>query len=54
MINVDTAEERYVILGTVHGAFTECTSELPSIFVEVDDVTVLKFLYAEVFGSGLY
>ena len=45
--------ERFVLLGTIHGAFTECTTDLPSIFVEVDDLKILDFLYKKVFGSGL-
>ena len=54
MIAVDSEEERHVLIGTIHGAFSNCKKYLPGIFVEVDDYSVLKFLQAEVFGSGLY
>ena len=53
MIAVDSEEERHVLIGTIHGAFSNCKKYLPGIFVEVDDYSVLKFLQAEVFGSGL-
>ena len=46
---------RFVLIGTVHGAFSgsECSSDLPGIFVETDNLSVLKFLYQEAYGSGL-
>ena len=43
---------RFVLLGTVHGAFSDCSNDIPGIFVESDDLTVLEFLYKEAFGSG--
>ena len=54
VIGVDSEEERHVLIGTIHGAFSNCKKYLPGIFVSVDDYSVLKFLQAEVFGSGLY
>ena len=54
VIAVDSEEERHLLVGTIHGAFSNCKKYLPGIFVEVDDYSVLKFLQAEVFGSGLY
>ena len=53
VIAVDSEQERHVLIGTIHGAFSNCKKYLPGIFVEVDDYSVLKFLQAEVFGSGL-
>ena len=44
---------RFVLLGTVHGAFHACSNDLPGIFVETDDLSVLEFLYKEAYGSGL-
>ena len=44
---------RFVLLGTVHGAFSDCANDIPGIFVETDDITVLEFLYKEAYGSGL-
>ena len=44
--------ERYVLVGTVHGAFSECSNELPGLYVEADDASVLEFLQKETFGSG--
>ena len=46
---------RFILVGTVHGAFSgsECSSDLPGIFVETDNLSVLKFLYKEAYGSGL-
>ena len=44
---------RFMLLGTIHGSFTACSNSFPGIFVETDDVTVLEFLYKEVYGSGL-
>ena len=54
MIAVDSDEERHVLIGTLHGAFSNCKKYLPGIFVKVDDYSVLEFLQAEVFGSGLF
>ena len=44
---------RFVLLGTVHGAFSDCSNDIPGIFVQSDDLTVLEFLYRESYGSGL-
>ena len=46
-------EVRFVLIGTVHGAFAACSNKLPGIFVETDDLSVLEFLHQEVYGSGL-
>ena len=54
VIAVDSEEERHVLIGTIHGAFSNCKKYLPGIFVEVDDYSVLEFLELEVFGSGLF
>ena len=40
-----------MLIGTVHGAFADCSNDLPGIFVESDDVSVLEFLHQEVYGS---
>ena len=53
VIAVDSEQERHVLIGTIHGAFSNCKKYLPGIFVEVDDYSVLDFLQAKVFGSGL-
>ncbi len=44
---------RFMLMGTVHGAFSDCSNDIPGIFVEADDLTVLEFLHKEVLGSGL-
>ena len=44
---------RFVLMGTVHGAFADCSNGIPGIFVETDDVSVLNFLYKEAYGSGM-
>ena len=44
---------RFILIGTVHGAFSDCANDIPGIFVEVDDRSVLDFLHKETFGSGL-
>ena len=44
--------KRSVLIGTVHGAFEDCSNDLPGLFVEVDDVSTLEFLQREVFGLG--
>ena len=54
VIGIDREEEKRVLVGTVHGAFSNCKKYLPGMFVEVDDYNVLQFLEEEVFGSGLY
>ena len=38
---------RFILIGTVHGAFEECSNDIPGIFVETDDLTVLEFLQKE-------
>ena len=51
---IDSEEKKYVLVGTVHGAFADCEHYLPGMFVETDDFNVLEFLQKEVHGSGLY
>ena len=43
---------RFILIGTVHGAFEECSNDIPGIFVETDALAVLEFLQKEVFGRG--
>ena len=43
---------RFLLMGTVHGAFSDCSNDIPGIFVETDDLSVLEFLYREAYGSG--
>ena len=38
------------MVGTVHGAFEECSNALPGMFVEADHLSTLTFLQKEVFG----
>ena len=45
---------RYLLIGTVHGAFEDCSNRHPGIFVKTDELSVLEFLQKEVFGQGLF
>ena len=45
---------RFVLMGTVHGAFADCSNDIPGIFIEADDISVLNFLYKEAYGSGMF
>ena len=42
---------RFILIGTIHGAFTDCSNDIPGIYVQVDDLSVLGFIQKEVFGS---
>ena len=53
VVAFEDKEKRSVLIGTIHGAFYNCDNELPGIFVETDDISVLEFLYREAYGSGL-
>ena len=43
---------RFILIGTIHGAFTDCSNDLPGIYVQVDDLSVLGFLHKEAYGSS--
>ena len=43
---------RFVLMGSVHGAFSDCRNDFPGIYVEADDITVLEFLVKESYGTG--
>ena len=43
---------RFILIGTIHGAFTDCSNDLPGIYIEVDDLSVLGFLHKEAYGSS--
>ena len=43
---------RFVLIGTVHGAFSDCLNDIPGIFVQSDDLSILEFLHKTTFGSG--
>ena len=45
-------ENRYFLIGIVHGAFFDCSNILPGIFVQVDEISVLNFLRKEIFGDN--
>ena len=54
VVSFDNTENRFFLLGTIHGAFEECQNRLPGIYVEADDLSILTFLHKEVFGSGMF
>ena len=45
-------ERRSVLVGSVHGAFEDCSNDLPGLYVETDDLSILEFIQKEVFGQG--
>ena len=47
-------QPRFVLMGTVHGSFLDCSNDIPGIFVATDNIGVLEFLYKESFGSGVW
>merc|ERR1712156_789202 len=44
---------RFVMMGSVHGGFTNCGNELPGILVKMDDRSILEFLYKEIFQTDI-
>ena len=45
-------ENRFFLIGIVHGGFFDCSNILPGIFVQVDEISVLNFLRKEIFGDN--
>ena len=44
---------RFVLIGTVHGSFSDCSNDIPGIFVKTDHLSILEFLQREAYGRGL-
>ena len=45
-------QPRFILGAITHGTFSQCSSELPAIFVDATNPSVHEFLHKEVFGNG--
>ena len=48
-----TKEDRFLLIGILHGAFAECSNELPAIFTRIDHYSILKFIRKIVFDEDI-
>ena len=46
-------EQRFILLGTLHGGFRDCVNDFPNIYTRVDRYEILKFVRNKVFNEDL-
>ena len=39
-------------MGTVHGAFRDCSNKYPGLYVGADDISILEFLHTVAYDKG--
>ena len=47
------AQDRYVLVGTLHGSYVDCSNNWPTIFTRIDEVSILQFIRKIVFNESL-
>ena len=45
--------DRFILVGILHGAFTACSGKYPTIFTRIDDASILPFIRMIVFNEDL-
>ena len=46
------SKTRFILGAISHGSWNDCSNQLPGIFVNMADPSVLEFVYKEVFGEN--
>merc|ERR1712080_113272 len=46
-------EDRFILAGTLHGGFEECSHKWPTIYTRIDDYSILKFIKKVVFNEDI-
>ena len=46
-------EDRFLLIGILHGAFEECSNEQPTIYTRIDNFDILKFVQRIVFDEDI-
>ena len=47
------SQDRYVLVGTLHGSYVDCSNQWPTIYTRIDDFSVLQFLRKIVFNETI-
>ena len=47
------AQDQYVLVGTLHGSFVDCSNKYPTIFTRIDEFSILQFIRKIVFNESL-
>merc|ERR1712051_850153 len=45
------AQDRYILVGTLHGSFQDCTNDWPTIYTRIDEFSILQFIRKVVFNE---
>ena len=46
-------QDRYILVGILHGSFVECSNHWPTIYTRVDKYSILKFVRRIVFKETI-
>ena len=47
------SQDRYVLVGTLHGSYVDCSNQWPTLYTRIDDFSVLQFLRKIVFNETI-
>ena len=47
------AQDQYVLVGTLHGSYVDCSNQWPTIFTRIDEFSILQFIRKIVFNESL-
>ena len=46
-------KDRYILVGTLHGSFVECSNQWPTLYTRVDNYLILQFIRRIVFNETI-
>ena len=41
---IKESQDRYVLVGTLHGSYVDCSNQWPTLYTRIDDYSILQFL----------
>ena len=50
---IKESEDRYVLVGTLHGSYVDCSNLWPTIYSRIDDYSILQFLRKVIFNETI-
>ena len=46
-------QDRYILVGTLHGSFVDCSNSWPAIYTRIDEFSILQFIRKIVFNETI-
>ena len=50
---IKESQDRYVLVGTLHGSYVDCSNQWPTLYTRIDDYSILQFLRKIIFNETI-